>query len=66
MQFLVSQIDQIIMFCAGIWVTAAGFGYDRSNGRQGSLAQLIPHFRWMGPLLMVISLVLAFAKASGL
>ena len=62
MQFVASQIDQIFMFCAGIWMTAMGFGYVAVNTQQAPRAKFVWHFRWMGPLLILISIVLALAK----
>jgi hypothetical protein len=62
LQFVASQIDQIFMFCAGIWMTAMGFGYVAVNTQQASRAKFVRHFRWMGPLLILISIVLALAK----
>ncbi|MDK1493139.1 hypothetical protein QN219_24355 [Sinorhizobium sp. 7-81] len=57
-----AYIDQIIMVCAGFWMTAAGFGYVQTNTQVPWLAQLTRHFRWMGPLLIVIAIVLVFAS----
>ena len=54
-------IDQIIMGCAGIWMTAAGFGYFRTDTAIPWIASLIGHFRWMGPLLIVCAVALVFA-----
>jgi hypothetical protein len=62
MQFVANQIDQIIMFCAGIWLTAMGFGYVTISTQQAWRAKFVRHFRWMGPLLILISIVLALAK----
>lgn len=62
MQFVADQIDQIIMFCAGIWLTAMGFGYVTISTQQAWRAKFVRHFRWMGPLLILISIVLALAK----
>jgi len=56
-----AYIDQLIMFCAGVWMTAAGFGYLDTGVRQDWLAQTVRQFRWAGPLLIGISLVLFFA-----
>lgn len=49
------------MFCAGIWMTASGFRYLDIGARQDWMKQLVRHFRWMGPLLVLISIVLLFA-----
>ena len=62
MQFAAAHIDQIIMFCAAVWMTAAGFGYVAIDDRQTWLVRLVGHFRWMGPLLAVMSIALVFAK----
>jgi hypothetical protein len=62
MQVIAGQIDQIFMFCAGIWMTAMGFGYVTVSTQQASRAKFVRHFRWMGPLLILISIVLALAK----
>ncbi|MGK6316311.1 hypothetical protein [Neorhizobium sp. DT-125] len=57
-----AYIDQMIMFCAGLWMAAVGFGYVRFNTTQVPwLAKLTGHFRWMGPLLIVIAIILVFA-----
>lgn len=57
-----AYIDQFIMFCGGVWMTVAGFGYVDLGVRQEWLKQLVRHFRWMGPLLIVISIILLFAS----
>jgi hypothetical protein len=56
MGILVDYIDQLIMFCAGLGMTAVGFGYLEIK------SPLARHFRWMGPLLAAISIALVFAK----
>jgi hypothetical protein len=58
-----ANIDQIIMFGAGLWMTAAGFGFVQTNTHAPWLVQLTGHFRWMGPLLTVIAVVLLFAPS---
>lgn len=60
-------IDQFIMLCAGIWMSGIGFGllafpFQASPGQSGWWEHLIRHFKWMGPLLVVIAIVLAVAK----
>lgn len=60
-------IDQFIMLCAGIWMSGIGFGllaspFQASPGQSGWWEHLIRHFKWMGPLLVVIAVVLAVAK----
>ncbi|MBA8820687.1 hypothetical protein BRY73_23900 [Ochrobactrum sp. P6BS-III] len=56
-----ANIDQIIMFFAGVWMTATGFGFLKLAGKQDWQANLVSHFRWMGPLLIAISILLLFA-----
>ncbi|SFH33807.1 hypothetical protein SAMN05216459_12630 [Ensifer sp. OV372] len=58
---MLAYVDQIIMLCAGLWMTAAGFGYVQTNTQVPWLAQLTRHFRWMGPLLIAIAIVLLLA-----
>ncbi|OHV77266.1 hypothetical protein [Rhizobium sp. LCM 4573] len=55
-----AYIDQIIMFCAGIWMTAAGLGYMQVNTQVPWVAKVTRHFKWMGPLLTVLSILLLF------
>ncbi|WP_448116861.1 hypothetical protein [Mesorhizobium amorphae] len=64
---IADYIDQFIMFCAGLWMSCVGFGLlafpiQANSGRPGWLEHLVRHFRWMGPLLVVIAIVLAVAK----
>lgn len=54
-------IDQIIMFCAGLWMTAAGYGFVQTNTQVPWVVKLTWQFRWMGPLLIVIAIILVFA-----
>ena len=56
MAILANYIDQLIMFCAGVGMTAVGFGYWPVK------SPFVWHFRWMGPLLTVISIALVFAN----
>ncbi|MDM7852358.1 hypothetical protein QUF18_15170 [Pseudochrobactrum kiredjianiae] len=56
-----AYIDQIIMFFAGVWMTATGFGFLRLGEQQEWQQQLVRHFRWMGLLLIAISIILLFA-----
>ncbi|MDR6633049.1 hypothetical protein J2X72_001833 [Phyllobacterium sp. 1468] len=63
---IAAYIDEFIMFCAGLWMTAVGFRYlsfpPANQGAQNAwLGNLVHHFRWMGPLLLVIAIVLAIA-----
>jgi len=66
---IAAYIDEFIMFCAGLWMTAAGFRYlSFPTSNQGAenlwLANLVTHFRWVGRLLLVIAIVLAIASAA--
>lgn len=54
-------IDQIIMFAAGIWMSAVGFGHFSFSSDQEWFNRLVRHFKWMGPLLVLIAVALAFA-----
>lgn len=58
-----AYIDEIIMACAGVWMAAIGFGYIELSvpPHQAWLGNLVKHFKWMGPLLLVIAAVLAVA-----
>lgn len=55
-----TYIDQIIMFSAGGWMTATGFGFLKLSGQQDWQTNLVMHFRWMGPLLISLSVILLF------
>lgn len=55
-------IDEFIMFCAGLWMTSVGFGYVTLSRNLANQLPLARHFKWMGPLLLVIAIVLAFAS----
>ncbi|MEI5681836.1 hypothetical protein G6N74_25945 [Mesorhizobium sp. CGMCC 1.15528] len=63
---IANYIDQIIMFCAGIWITAVGFGYLPLPGNATTqppwVSTIAGHFKWMGPLLLAIAVVLAVFK----
>lgn len=64
---IAAYIDEFIMFCVGLWMTAVGFRYlSFPTANQGTknawLANFVTHFRWMGPLLLVIAIVLAIAS----
>ena len=64
---IADYIDSIIMFCVGLYVSAVGFGRlpaptkDPIAGKQW-LTQYGKFFKIGGPLLVVISLILAAAK----
>lgn len=66
---LAAYIDEIIMFCAGAWATAAGFGYLRVSKDPAAEARwragFGKHLKWIGPLLLVIAGVLAVATYTG-
>ncbi|AOF93790.1 hypothetical protein [Sinorhizobium sp. RAC02] len=53
-----AHIDQLIMFVAGVWMTAAGFGYFDTGTRQDWLNRIVRQFRWAGPLLIGIAILL--------
>ncbi len=67
---IADYIDEVIMICAGLWMTGVGFGFladpfqTRPGQQQAWWANFGTHFKWMGPLLMVIAVVLAFAAPS--
>ncbi|MFT3812080.1 MAG: hypothetical protein QM740_01750 [Acidovorax sp.] len=59
-------LDQIITFGAGLWMAMVGFGRLNMPGQsrdrpQAWVPRLTWHFRWMGPLLMALSIALLFA-----
>jgi hypothetical protein len=64
---IAAYIDEFIMFCAGLWMSGVGYGFLQmpnppQAGQQAWLARLPNHFKWMGPLLLIISIVLAVAS----
>ncbi|ABR61707.1 membrane protein [Sinorhizobium medicae] len=63
---IAAYIDEIIMFCAGLWMTSVGFGYVQLSGNPATrspwVTTLSGHFKWMGPLLLVIAAALAIAS----
>jgi len=63
---IADHIDAIIMFGVGLWMTAIGLGYLILPGnpatQPGWVAAIAGHFRWMGPMLVVIALILAIAS----
>ncbi len=67
---LANYIDEIIMFCVGLWATATGFGYLAMPAKD-PLAQQQWRLRfgtalkWIGPLLLVISIALAVMRSAG-
>lgn len=62
---IADHIDQVIMFCVGIWMTAVGFGYvplpGNAAAQQPWVLRIASQFKWMGPLLLAISVILALA-----
>ncbi|TIP28599.1 MAG: hypothetical protein E5X67_10195 [Mesorhizobium sp.] len=64
---IAAYIDEFIMFCVGLWMSAIGFGFlqtpnQTQAGQRAWLARLPSHFKWMGPLLLIIAIVLAIAS----
>ncbi|CUX41897.1 hypothetical protein [Agrobacterium deltaense] len=59
---IAAYIDELIMFCAGLWMTCVGFGYLPLSKNMVSQPPVVRHFRWMGSLLIVIAAVLAAAS----
>lgn len=67
---LANYIDEIIMFCAGAWATATGFGYLRMPAKDPLARQQWQErfglaLKWIGPALLIISVSLAIAKTAG-
>jgi hypothetical protein len=67
---IAAYIDQIIMFCAGAWITAVGFGYLPAPAKdpfaqQQWMARFGKLFKICGPLLLVAAMVLAVGKYLG-
>jgi hypothetical protein len=67
---IAAYIDEFIMFCAGLWMSGVGYGFLQKSSQQPQAsqqarwAQIPRHFKWMGPLLLTIALVLAVAEPS--
>ncbi len=59
---IATYIDEFIMFCAGLWMTFVGFGYLSLSRNPARKLPVVRHFRWMGPLLLVIAMILAVAS----
>ncbi|MER8882853.1 hypothetical protein [Mesorhizobium sp. M0019] len=63
-------IDEFIMFCAGLWMAGVGFGFladpfqARPGQQQAWWTNFGTRFKWMGPLLILIAILLAFAAPS--
>jgi hypothetical protein len=59
---IAAYIDEIIMFCAGLWMASVGFGYLPFPGNPANRPPVVRHFKWMGPLLIAIAIVLTAAS----
>lgn len=64
---IAAYIDEFIMVCVGIWMSGVGFGFLQSPfqappGPQPWWMMVVRHFKWMGPLLIIIAVVLAVAE----
>jgi len=64
---IADYIDEFIMICAGLWMTGIGFGFlafpaEAKPGQHAWWIHLVGHFKWMGPLFMLIAIVLAVAS----
>jgi hypothetical protein len=64
---IAAYIDEFIMVCVGVWMSGVGFGFFASPfqappGPQPWWMTVVPHFKWMGPLLIAIAIVLAVAE----
>jgi hypothetical protein len=65
---IAAYIDEFIMVCVGVWMSGVGFGFLQSPfqpppvGPQPWWMTLVSHFKWMGPLLIAIAIVLAVAE----
>ena len=67
---IANYIDELIMFCVGAWATAVGFGYLQMPAkdpvaRQQWQARFGTMFKYIGPILLVISVVLAVSRGAG-
>ena len=63
---IAAYIDEFIMFCSGLWMTAIGLGYLPLPGNAVTqppwVKTLAGHFKWMGPLLLAFAIALAIAS----
>ncbi|MBA5800455.1 MULTISPECIES: hypothetical protein [Rhizobium] len=59
---IATYIDEFIMLCAGLWMTFVGFGYLSLSRNPAHKSPVVRHFRWMGPLLLFIAIILAVAS----
>ncbi|MBO0131776.1 MULTISPECIES: hypothetical protein [Agrobacterium tumefaciens complex] len=59
---IAAYIDEFIMFCAGLWMTAVGFGYLPLSKNPRQQLPVVRHFKWMGPMLIGIAIILTAAS----
>lgn len=59
---IASYIDEFIMLCVGLWMTLVGFGYLALSKNPAYQPRVAHHFKWMGPMLIVIAIILAIAS----
>lgn len=59
---IAAYIDEFIMFCVGLWMTLVGFGYLSLSRNSAHRPPVARHFKWMGPMLLMIALILAIAS----
>ncbi|KAA3499413.1 hypothetical protein DXM27_19930 [Rhizobium rhizogenes] len=59
---IAAYIDEFIMFCAGLWMTAVGFGYLPLSKNPTQQLPVVRHFKWMGPMLIGIAIILTAAS----
>ena len=50
------------MFFVGLWMTLVGFGYLSLSRNPAHRPPVARHFKWMGPMLLMIALILAIAS----
>lgn len=67
---LAAYIDQIIMFLVGVWATGVGYGFLPALGKDAAAqeqwkARFGKLFKFIGPALIVIALVLAVGHYIG-
>ncbi len=49
-------------FALSLWMASVGFGYLPFPGNPANRPPVVRHFKWMGPLLLAIAIVLAAAS----
>ena len=58
---LAAYFDKLITLVAGIWITVTGFRQPvlppEDGWRRTLISKMHPHFRWMGPLLIIVALI---------